>query len=191
MRLLTVWLPLFLIVVVCGAWFISVSLLREPAFQPGDRVTVIRWNAPLWQGDVVVGRAAVGDDYEVERVVADRLLLRGKTESLDCSDVVPFVRAVDHFTNELRRNPEFTAYYNRGVILEKRGDIDLAIQDFNEAIRLHPGSTEAHLARSRLYEARGDHDRAIADCSDAIRLDPQAIDCLPVSCKTLPPEAGL
>lgn len=53
-----------------------------------------------------------------------------------------------------------------------QNDYDLAIADFNEAIRLNPNDGDAYYGRGCAYYEKGDHDRAIADESDAIRLDP-------------------
>ena len=56
-----------------------------------------------------------------------------------------------------------------------KGDLDRAIADFNEAIRLDPDPKDARAYNNRghAWRNKGDLDRAIADYSEAIRLDPK------------------
>ena len=49
---------------------------------------------------------------------------------------------------------------------------DLAVADFNQAIRLDPKNSTAVRERGRLYMELGDLDRAFADYNEAIRLNP-------------------
>jgi tetratricopeptide (TPR) repeat protein len=65
------------------------------------------------------------------------------------------------------------AYYNRGIAWKDKGDLDRAIADFTEAIRLNPKDAVAYHNRGGAWGIKGDPDRAIADCSEAIRLDPK------------------
>jgi len=63
-------------------------------------------------------------------------------------------------------------YYNRSGEYGRKGDIDRAIADSTEAIRLAPHYPAALTNRGTAYHAKGDDDRAIADFNEAIRLDP-------------------
>ena len=65
------------------------------------------------------------------------------------------------------------AYSNRGLAYYEKGDLDRAIADYSEAIRLDPKYAYAYNNRGNAYYDKGDHDRAIADYSEAIRLDPK------------------
>jgi tetratricopeptide (TPR) repeat protein len=51
-------------------------------------------------------------------------------------------------------------------------DLDRAIADFSEAIRLNPLFASAYHERGVAHRAKGDHTRAVADQEVAIRLDP-------------------
>jgi tetratricopeptide (TPR) repeat protein len=62
---------------------------------------------------------------------------------------------------------------NSGKTHQQRGEHDLAIADFTEAIRLDPMSATAYTNRGKAYYGKRDYDRAIADHSEAIRLDPK------------------
>jgi lipoprotein NlpI len=65
------------------------------------------------------------------------------------------------------------AYYYRGVEYRDKGDLDRAIADLNQAIRLDPKFALAYSNRGLAWEDKGEFDRAIADYDEAIRLDPK------------------
>ena len=53
------------------------------------------------------------------------------------------------------------------------GELDEAIAECSEAIRLNPKDATAYWTRGDAYTKKGDYDTAIADYTEAIRLDPQ------------------
>jgi tetratricopeptide (TPR) repeat protein len=73
------------------------------------------------------------------------------------------------------------AFNNRGRAYQAKDDLDRAIADFNETIRLdakyalayYAQYAVARYARGVRYQIKGDGDRAIADFDEAIRLDPK------------------
>jgi tetratricopeptide (TPR) repeat protein len=64
------------------------------------------------------------------------------------------------------------AYLNRGNALNENGQVDLAIQDYDEAIKRNPKSADALAGRGIAYEKKGQLDRAIEDSDSAVKLDP-------------------
>jgi tetratricopeptide (TPR) repeat protein len=61
----------------------------------------------------------------------------------------------------------------RGVVaLRDDRDLDRAIAEFDEAIRLDPKCAAAFSNRATAYSLKGEHRRAIQDFDEAIRLDP-------------------
>jgi Tfp pilus assembly protein PilF len=57
----------------------------------------------------------------------------------------------------------------------KKGDLDQALRDLNQAIILRPSNAKAYLLRSEIYAKRGasgDKARSEADYAEAIRRDP-------------------
>jgi tetratricopeptide (TPR) repeat protein len=66
-------------------------------------------------------------------------------------------------------------YATRGSAFLSTRNLDKAMADFNDAIRLDPKSIMAFISRGIAYSIQRDHDHAIADYDEAIRLDPKSI----------------
>ena len=65
------------------------------------------------------------------------------------------------------------AYNFRAVARHDKHDLDRALADFDQAVRLDPNYANAFNNRGIAWQAKGNLDRAIADHSEAIRLDPK------------------
>jgi tetratricopeptide (TPR) repeat protein len=63
-------------------------------------------------------------------------------------------------------------YTHRGVAYHGRNEIDRAIADYSEALRLYPSNVVALNNRARAYDDKGDGARAKADRDAARRLAP-------------------
>jgi tetratricopeptide (TPR) repeat protein len=74
-------------------------------------------------------------------------------------------------SGNLTRSDLAVSYNNRGAAYQERHDLDHAIADYDEAIKLHPAYAPAYNNRGNAHQAKGDIDAAIADYSDAIRFD--------------------
>jgi tetratricopeptide (TPR) repeat protein len=125
-----------------------------------------------------VGDRVVGDGlwhiYTVARVDGDWLWVTWQNIEgwLPVNQVVPFDQAIDFYSQEIRANPgRSAAWWGRGIIWREKNEIDLAIADLSEAIRLKP-SASAYNLRSSLRKAKREFDKAIADANEAIRIDP-------------------
>jgi tetratricopeptide (TPR) repeat protein len=69
------------------------------------------------------------------------------------------------------------AYHVRGYsyyFLQNNRQLDPAIADLTEAIRLAPNDHRLYIDRAKLFHTIIDRDRAIADLSEAIRIDPNS-----------------
>ena len=68
------------------------------------------------------------------------------------------------------------AYY-RGIVW-KLGteELNLAVKEFKEVLRLQPKAADAHLKLGMVYGNKGDFDSAISEYRETIRLDPKGPD---------------
>jgi tetratricopeptide (TPR) repeat protein len=62
----------------------------------------------------------------------------------------------------------------RGYLYRKKGDLDRAIVDYGEMIRIDPKSDDAYMRRSEAWLAKGDRLAALRDADEAVKLDPNA-----------------
>ena len=65
------------------------------------------------------------------------------------------------------------AYAKRGTDMYYQGNLNKAIADYTEAIRLDPKNSSYLAARARAWELKKDYDKAIADYTEAIRRYPK------------------
>ena len=70
----------------------------------------------------------------------------------------------------IRLNPA-DAFCNRGFSYYSKQELDRAIMDFDEAIRIDPEMTEAFYGRGLARSAMGAHEEAIADFDKVVRRD--------------------
>jgi lipoprotein NlpI len=119
------------------------------------------------------------DIYRVEQVNGPWLRLRAEREGSSgwalSEQVVPVNQAIEFFTDYIRAKPDDSyGYAIRAIIREReRKELDLALGDYNEAIRLDPTKAYGYNNRGRLWSAKKEYDKAIADYTEAIRLDPK------------------
>jgi serine/threonine-protein kinase len=64
------------------------------------------------------------------------------------------------------------AYFNRGNVRRARGDLDGALADYGEALRLRPDDTAALLNRGRVLWLMGRHEEGLADARAAVEKAP-------------------
>ena len=82
-----------------------------------------------------------------------------------------FAEAIISFSKALHIQPKFsTAYYQRGLVREKEGDLEGALADFDQTLRFQPNFPQAHMARGIAYSRQGDFEKAIKDFSQALKM---------------------
>jgi curved DNA-binding protein CbpA len=62
-------------------------------------------------------------------------------------------------------------YRERGALAYRRGDLYIALVDFDLAIQFDPNMSDAHIDRAIVFHRMGDLERAFADVAQAKRID--------------------
>ena len=85
-----------------------------------------------------------------------------------------FATAEQYWTqliNDFPQNP--AVWSNRGNARVSQNNLDGAIADFNQAIKLAPDQADPYLNRGTALEAKGDFTAAIADYNQVLSIDPK------------------
>ena len=85
-------------------------------------------------------------------------------------------QAIALLTEEIRLSPQlWQAFQYRGELyLRQGGQVDAALQDFSEAIRLAPREPHLYLLRAHGYSLLGDEASSSSDCARAAALAGEA-----------------
>ena len=77
------------------------------------------------------------------------------------------------YTATLGKNPGcWMAHYNLGIVLANEGNIDQAIDHYQDAVALRPAYAEAHYNLGRLLVEQGRVDDAVAHYERAVEINP-------------------
>jgi len=98
-------------------------------------------------------------------------ILNPKTASDIAAKIAGCTRVLDRAGSQTAHSRAI-ALANRGQAYQNGGNLDRAIADFSEAIRIDADFPNWRYARAVQYGNRGELDLAIADFSEAIRLKP-------------------
>ncbi|MGQ0634111.1 MAG: tetratricopeptide repeat protein [Planctomycetaceae bacterium] len=164
--------------VVALASLLLLSYSQAFAQQAGDRIVVSTESAPLRTQTQTAGNVPKGVILTVQDVNGDWLwvtytLGKGSIKGwLNRRDTIPFSKALDFINGELQRQPQAELYNIRGMIRFERGELDLALADYNEALRLDARRAHVWNNRGNLWRAKGDGKQAINDFNQAVRLAP-------------------
>ena len=160
---------------------------RETPLRVGDRVVIPFGTEPRASkdadDDLKLHPPAPGDQrnafrvYRIEKLEPEWLWIQAEHDGtagwITRDDATPIEKAFERATNEILANPENpSVFINRALLWAEKGELDLAIADYDAAIRLDPGSPTAFNNRGTLWRRKKNTDRAVADFTEAIRLDP-------------------
>ncbi len=82
-----------------------------------------------------------------------------------------YPNALDSYTHAIEDQAEPVYLLDRGALYADQGDLDSAINDFSEAIRLKSDYAAALYARGVAYRRQKENDKAIADFTAVVDLD--------------------
>lgn len=81
-------------------------------------------------------------------------------------------KALDHYNKAIFMKPDDRAYNNRGIAYVALRQYWLAVEDFNNAIRMHRAFAQYHFNRGYTYDLLDQYPLAIEDYTMAIHLRP-------------------
>jgi lipoprotein NlpI len=110
-------------------------------------------------------------------LAAGPVLAASQTDFADCQQMQDPDRSITGCSKlvgdqSLVPHDRAIAYFDRGVAYYAEEDLDGAIADWSEAIKLDPNYAHAYNNRAKAYRAKGDYQHAITDYNEAVTLDP-------------------
>lgn len=161
--------------ILAGLLLAACTLGISPADAQGvrDKILVIA-NAELKEGDAAKGIVPSGNVLTVEKVSGDWYWVHytaGRLRGwIHRSKVLSLPAAMDRFTNQLQTRPTAEIYAYRALIWIERGELDLALRDLDDAIRLDSRDEQAYHTRAHVYAEKKQWARAIPDLNKALSL---------------------
>lgn len=102
-----------------------------------------------------------------------------KPENASSSDALAQDPVIRELSRRLSANQDDqVSHYKRGQIYATKRAYSLAVQDFDEVIRLNPMDFDAYNNRCWTLAAIDDLQPALKDCDEALRLNPGLVDAL-------------
>jgi tetratricopeptide (TPR) repeat protein len=84
--------------------------------------------------------------------------------------------AIEKYDQTIRLNPfNHTAFFNRALAYDAKGEIDRTIQDYTQVVTLDPQNASALNNRGNAYRDKHQYDRAIQDYNRALEIDPKFV----------------
>jgi tetratricopeptide (TPR) repeat protein len=84
-----------------------------------------------------------------------------------------YVQVIADTSEAIRLKPDQALYNMRGSAYFDKGEFDIAIADFNDALRIGPPSGIIFHNRGNAWRAKGEYAKAIGDYDAAIKADPK------------------
>lgn len=82
--------------------------------------------------------------------------------------------ALEYYSQQIETRPTSAAWNNRGSVWKEKGELESAIRDYTEAIRLDPKNAIAFNNRGQAWKKLGEYARAISEYTESIRLAPKS-----------------
>ena len=86
-------------------------------------------------------------------------------------------KAIYHYKAALKIKPDYvTAFFNLGIVMEKKGKTDEAIANYLEALRINPNYLEVYNNLGVVLFKKGDYEGAALYFNKALKINPQKTD---------------
>jgi len=123
----------------------------------------------------LIRKAPTNENYWRRRCAAYIKKRKYDLAIADCSQAIQVTLANPPrgVTASLNKSTLAATYNQRGIAYHNKNDLDRAIVDFDEALRLRPSTAEYYHSRGQLQAEWRDYERAIDDYKLAIRLNPK------------------
>ncbi len=138
---------------------------ESTAFKVGDLVAT-KQETPVQAAEGVIATLAAGDEVTVIGVKKDWV---GISAEQNGQKVAGWVKP--EMLEAVAANPAVDAF-KRGYAEHVQGNLDQAVADYTEAIRLDPKYARAYNNRGLAYQAQRKINEAIADFTEAVTLKP-------------------
>jgi tetratricopeptide (TPR) repeat protein len=123
----------------------------------------------LWSAALVIGVLAAGPAFA--QTAQERRMCEGE----DGATVEQRIAGCTAIIKAGKGDKLAEAFDHRGAAYRSQGEYSLAIQDYNQAIKLNPKFAQAYNNRGVAYDHKGEFDRALQDLDQAIKLKPSAL----------------
>jgi tetratricopeptide (TPR) repeat protein len=158
---------------------LKTALIPRKASSARERSSEVVQRTPdvvLWDGTKKILPSGAGHMFKVEKLEGDRLLVSDMNEGLrgwvSATTIVALADADALFTAQINANPRSAfAFLMRGVVRHENDDLDRAVADLDEALKIDPKYVPALIERAYLRQWRNQLDEAISDVNKAIELD--------------------
>ncbi|MDJ0596689.1 MAG: tetratricopeptide repeat-containing serine protease family protein [Pleurocapsa sp. MO_226.B13] len=76
------------------------------------------------------------------------------------------------YNKAIEISPRAAFFHNRGVLYAEQGEGELALADYNQALKINPNLASTYNNRGILYAEQGEGELALADYNQAIKINP-------------------
>ena len=88
-----------------------------------------------------------------------------------------FDAAIDSYKQALKIKPDYAdTYYNMGIALKDKGDLEAAIESYKQALKIKPDYADAHNNMGNALRDKGDLEAAIESYKQALKIKPDYAD---------------
>ncbi|MBI5201207.1 MAG: tetratricopeptide repeat protein [Elusimicrobia bacterium] len=129
-------------------------------------------NVQWARGDAAGAQAAFEEALKINPKFSEAMLSLGNLLSSQSPK-----RAREYFEKYLATNPENAAeaHYQLGILEQRDGGLEKAIEHLKNAIAINPDSFQARLTLAQVYEAKKDTDAALGEFLAILDRDPENV----------------